>query len=238
MYQIGMTVLTDRLDAPLLDALHLTPDGQSTDRVVAGVSSLTASVSALQAAAANVKNFISADIAAPIHNLLNLSTTAMNNVLAVVDPVHGLVTAEANQLIGVARDLAQVGANVFRTYNAIATIPDQIRFQVAAVANAFENAFCVLTNAFRSKRQYADYTGLYGASNCSSTVGGMPVSGLAGVNSFDAVLSPSLSAVAVSPAAQQQISILKIADPILTPMTMPTLISATNTVAGGVTFGG
>ena len=235
MYQISMTVLSDQLAPKLLDTLQLSSSGLSTDKVVAGKTSLGASISTLSAAQANAASFVPAGILGPVQSLLTLSQTAMTAVLGAVDPVRGLVSAAAAQYISIASDLAAVGRNVFYTINAISSFPDAVRFQIAAVANAFSNALCVLQNAFKAQPQYAQYDGLYGASSCSSTVGGFPISAFAGVNSFDAVLSPSSSVISVSPTAQQQIGLLTTADPVGSTASLTALGNALSLINSGVT---
>jgi hypothetical protein len=182
-----------------------------------------------------LQNFIDASIVAPVRNLMNLSTSVMNQVLGVVDPIKGIISSESSQLIGIASDLAQVGRNVFWAYNSIATLPDTLMHQVSAVANAFENAMCVLKNAFTPEIQYQDYSDLYGASICSSTIGGSPPSPLAGTNPFESIVTLPSTVVAVTPQAQINIAAMKVSDFIASPATLTSLGSTVTAIANGVT---
>src|SRR3546814_1488395 len=83
---------------------------------------------------------------------------------------------------------AQAGVNLFRTVAAVANLPSQIRSRLMQVAGAYSNIYCVLRNALRQQLFYEDYNPLFGASNCSSTSGGRPISSLAGKNPFYSVV--------------------------------------------------
>jgi hypothetical protein len=231
MYQISMTVLSEAITDPASDPLNFNP---SQDGLFAGLSSLQASLAKIQAAAANVRSFIQASIVGPIHGFLTMVNGVLSKVMSVVNTIKGVITAQAQQLIGLAADITLVGRNIFYTYNAIASLPDFISQQVAAVAAAFENAFCVLTNAFRKVQQYPDYSSAYGASVCSSTVGGSPLSTLTGVNTFDTVLTQTPPVASVSPLAKANIDMLKATDPVLRPMGLADLGSRTDAVNKGV----
>jgi hypothetical protein len=230
MYSLNMTVLSERVDPQLIDSLNL----YGTADRVAGAESILDSVSRLEAAAANVRQWVAANIAAPVRSYLNLSTSIMNRVVSVVRRGEALVTAQASQLIGIARDLSEVGRNIFRTFNAIANFPDFVKHQIMEVASAFDNVFCVLNNLFRQERTFPDYSGLYGASNCSSTVGGSPLSPLRGENAFESIIPASEPPPTVTAAARTSISAMKVADPVLSPPSMDAMAYHLTQIGDGV----
>jgi hypothetical protein len=235
MYNVSMTVLDAAIRPRLNDPLNM-GSGGSLNAVTAGLSSLQSSIDTLNGAAANIHGFIDSTLAAPLHGLITTASSAMSQVMGVVSAARGVVSGATAPFIGIASDLSLLGRNVFNTYNAVANLPDFLANQVSAVASAFGNAFCVLNNAFRKVQEYPDYTGLYGASNCSSTVGGSPVSALLGVNPWEVILPDNLPVAAVTPEARANIGLLKATDPVLAPMPSSELGSRVMAVLGGVTF--
>lgn len=230
MYNLSMTVVSDRVDPALVDRLKLLGPGD----VVAGVESLTDSISRLEAAAADVREWVEASIAVPVRSYLRLTTDIMNSVVARRNAVNGLVDAQASQLIAIATDLAAVGRNVFLTYNAVVGLPDYIRHRTMEVANAYENAYCVLRNVFNTQQLYPDYQGLYGSSSCSSTVGGSPLSLYRGSNPFEVALPPIQPPPTVTAAARNSIEALKSMDLVLSPVSFSLLAEDLVRISEGV----
>lgn len=235
MYQFQMTVLTDDISPPAKDPLDF-GSGGSPGAVKLGLSSLNATIGSLTNSAARMRTFLDTTVAQPLHEITNLSTAAFGKVVSVINGARGVVTAEAAQFVGMASDLALVGRNAFTTYNAVAGLPDFLSHEVSTVGGAFNNAFCVLRNAFTKVREYPDYDPLYGASNCSSTIGGSPISPLLGRNPWEVIL-PAPSAVAsITPDARANIDLFKLADPVLRPMSVSELASRASAVSAGVSF--
>lgn len=235
MYQISMTVLSDDIAPPAKDPLDFTSIGKP-DTIRAGLASLGSSVGRITAAASRIRSFVDGAVADPLHQIMGLSTGAFSKVISVVSAARGVVNDEASHYIGIATDLSLLGRNAFNTYNAVATLPDFLKHEVSAVASSYQNAFCVLRNAFRKVQDYPDYDSVYGASNCSSTVGGSPLSLLADRNPWEVIL-PSRSAVAsVTPEARANIELFKSADPVLRPMSLSELTSRVTAVGSGVSF--
>jgi hypothetical protein len=240
MYQISLIVVSEQLSAVEKDALHIGGTGsQRDDSVVNGIASLSASISKIQKAAANIHALVDANLAAPARNFLALTNTALNKVLTAVRsaaPLTSAVGEEAQQFIGIARDLSLAGRNLFYAYNAVAALPDFVRVELSEVASAFENAFCVLSNAFSRVKLYPNYDSVYGASVCSSTVGGSALSPYADQNTFEAILSRTSAAPTVTAAAQSAIARLHAMDPVLAPRNVGQLVSDTSAVWSGVGF--
>lgn len=231
MYQIGMTVV-EELDQSILKSASLSP----TDVSAAGIDSLADCLDRINSYAAQVQSFIDANVAGPIHQFMNLTNTAFSKVLQVVGTAESIVDSQANQLIGIASDIALVGRNAFYTYNAVVGLPSRIQFAVAQVAASYENAFCVLKNAFKRQRQYEDYSDLYGASTCSSTAGGSPLSPLRGGNAFEQIMGASSAPVSVTTDARTNINWLKATDPVLAPMSIADMSSRLASINSGVVF--
>lgn len=231
MYQIPMTVLSDRLDDATRDAIGL---GAGADDL--GLDSLADSLARLEEYAASVRDFIDANLIGPVTEFLNLANTAIARAMDAVSAAKGIISAQANQLISFASDIAAVGRNAFNMYNAVVNMPDYLRFQVSRVASAFSNVFCVFQNVFRRTRLYPDYSDVYGSSNCSSTSGGSPLSPFRFGNTFDQITSDFSSPVAVSSSASADIQWLKKSDPVLFPSTIDDIGSRLRSIGSGVSF--
>lgn len=228
-YQIQLSVLSDepgRLPATSFSDyygyLTRTSGTGAVSDVVAGLGleSLTASVNKITAAIQSVRGFLTGTILAPL-------TAFMNQTARLYGAVRGAISAAsstAGVLISIAQTTARAGVNVFRTLAAVASLPQIAKQKLMEVAGAYSNIFCVLSNAFRQKIFYQDYSDVYGASNCSSTSGGRPLSSLAGVNPFY-LMVPTSEPAPVQASAEARSSMLALAnsDPALAPMSMASL---------------
>lgn len=143
----------------------------------------------------------------------------MTSAIDIVDSALNAIsaaTAGVNRIIGQARDIAQSAMNVFRVIGGLASLPAALVERAAMAAAAFSSVVCIFTNSLRPRGQYEDYSGLYGASNCSSTTGGSPMSAYSGQNVFALMHGDALSATATS-AALFAVQSLRSIDPVLAP---------------------
>lgn len=236
MYQISMTVLSDRLDVELRDPLKLGANPLAGGGLLNGIASLKSSISTIRSAAANVRGWVDSTLVNPVRGFLVQSTAVFDRVVGYAGEARGFISGTASQLIGVASDIAQVGRNAFNTFNAVAGIPTFIKHQASAVAAAYDNAFCLMKNVFKVRPQYAEYDGLYGSSNCSSTSGGSPLSAYQGENPFDTIIPTVVLPAAVGPAARANINVMKAADPVLAPMGLAELGRRLSDITQGVSL--
>ena len=136
------------------------------------------------------------------------------------------------RLVTMANDIASVGLNIFRTLNAIANLPSELKAKLGRVASAFNELACIFKNSLRPRATYEEYTGLYGASNCSSTTGGRQESAYANMNAF-AQMQSETNVATVNSDALAGIASLKRIDPVLAPMPLPEMDRhLTNVVTG------
>jgi hypothetical protein len=235
LFAINLIVLGDDVSPQGADALDLSSQ-PSLDTVTKGLASLQSSADTLTGKAASLRQFIDSSLAAPLHSVVSTATAAMQKVVDVVGAAHGVVTAETAPFVGIAQDLSLLGRNTFNTYNAIVTMPDFLRHEVSTVAAAFNNAYCVLGNAFRKASTYPDYDPLYGSSNCSSTIGGSPISPLLGRNPWEVILPTSADVAAVTPDARANVVALLNTDPVLAPMGASELAARASAAINGITL--
>lgn len=229
MYQFNMTVLGDDVAPPTTE-----PSTAPAQPYSAGLDSLADSLRRTEAFAAEAQGFIQANLIGPVTDLLNVANAAMSKVQGVLATADSVIVGQASQLVSFARDISLTARNAFYTYNAIIGQADIAAMAVSNVASAFDDAFCVLSNVFQVAHLFPDYSDVYGASNCSSTSGGDPLSPLRTQNAFAAIVPPPTAPVSVSPAAQSAMSRLMNTDAVLAPMTVPLLGGAMHDVGNGV----
>lgn len=203
-----------------------------------GLTSLQSTIAKIEGAVASVTSTLNsyvAIVAAPVHEFMNLTSTVLSAAQSVESSILSGVASVSDNLIGVAQDIAQSGRNIFWTINGIENLPDEVKFQLEDVASAYSNAFCVFGNSLQRRKVYPQFNPLYGASNCSSTTGGLPLSQYSetGVNPFIDVTPPP-GGVKISSAASSAISALKSADPVLHPMSTDELAALTQNVSSGI----
>ncbi|MGC1304607.1 MAG: hypothetical protein WA840_19735 [Caulobacteraceae bacterium] len=238
MYELSMTVLSDDIGQPVSDPLSFSaPTGSSaSDLLSLGTSSLTSSISSLTALGATIANAMPAVLASPAAALLSVATGSFSAAITAAAGSGGLLSADATSLISISTSLAQAGRNGFYAVGAIPGLAPDAMFAASQVAAAFDNAFCVLGNCFVGVPQYPDYSSLYGASNCSSTIGGSPISPLTGQNALEALFPVGGGPVTVSSDAQANLTVMANSDPVFAPMDPGDLASRFSSIANGVTI--
>lgn len=204
----------------------------SSDPSGFGLDSLFSSLGEINQAVDGAKNFVDRTILRPVQDYMRLSSRVFTAVHGTIE--NGLSLADP--MVNVARSIALTGTNVFRTLGAVVGIPMAVKARLMGVAGAYSNVFCVLNNSLSNLPTYESYQQLYGASNCSSTGGGLPPSSYAGQNPFFAVAPQSVGSVGVSPRAASSLGLLAHSDIVIAPLPLPTIGSALTDVTGGVTF--
>lgn len=228
-YQIGMTV-TDDLLGSYVGGGAAAPTGSVLTSL--GLDSLADSISKITKFANGISSWISTNILAPIKGFLNATARLFSAVQGAIKAVSNI----AGTLISVAHTIAQAGANIMRTITSIMSMPGQIKAMFMGVASAFTNIICTLKNALGSAGVYKDYSALYGASNCSSTAGGKPISAYTSTNPFYAVApSQGASPVSINATAQSSLRMLANTDPALAPMTAAQIASHVSAINSGLT---
>lgn len=170
-----------------------------------------------------------------IAGFVSATNGVLSTVLDVLKDTRNLATGVGNRLIAVAGGLASVGLNVFRVVNSISGLGDDIKSKIGRVAAAYNEVLCILANSLRPRRVYEQYTGLYGASNCSSTTGGKPFSPYENLNVFE-LMAPEKNLVTLSSAALSSIGTLSNMDPVLAPVPMNEIGRLTETITTGVFY--
>jgi hypothetical protein len=217
-YQIQLVELTTELDAQPLEKKLSALEKQKL-----GLASLTDSINKIAGQINNVKAWIDATLVAPVKAFMQQTQalfSAVKNVVAAVDGVAG-------SLISVAQMAAQAGANLFRSLATVAALPSLAKQRLMEIGSAYVNVFCVMKNALLQKVTFQSFDGILGASGCSSTAGGAPLSAFGSGNTFASVLPlASKLPVSLTSGAQSGLAKLAQADIVNAPLSSGDLKSA------------
>jgi hypothetical protein len=204
-YNIVLSVIVPQASEDY--AADLERSGESPDSLTAGIDSLADSVNRLNSLILSAENWLEANIRGPILAFMRLTARAMEFV--------NLVNRGIDSITVLARDIATAGMTVFQVLAAAAEIPERILIRHMEAAAVFRNLFCILRNRFGDIGTYPDFSDLYGASNCSSTAGGSPLSPLRHENPFYPLTTPTAGTPRISRTAEARESnaVLAMLDP-------------------------
>lgn len=159
-------------------------------------------------------------------------TTAVS-VFNVARQAYAAYKAADGNIISMALQFSGAGANLINALVSTGLLPPAIAAGLMQVGAAFNEIRCIFTNALTAFSTYQNYTGLYGASNCSSTVGGRPASVYAGQNVF-ALTAAAQSPVGVTTQASAGLNSLNGMDQALSPVSMAEMLRNVGYVNSGV----
>lgn len=234
-YQINLTWLSYDV-AETLEAMESFMGGTSLSELeVDGLESMLRSVEKVSTFLQTGVSKVLGPIQKVFDKVLSLTAKVMGAVNRVIKAGMGVVSAITNGLLGLATSLTRAAANISNMVQNIISVPMRIKAQFMRVGMAFENAFCILRNIFRRRKFLPNYDDLFGASLCSSTAGGRPLSRYDTENPFPVLYPVKTSAVSVSSSASSALSRLATADPVLAPPTVAMLGADMQSVGSGVT---
>lgn len=232
-YQIGMTYLDDNVSSTM-DALNALRDSTLRD---AGLESLAGTVKKIEDFAKDAKGAIKSAlglVSDAVKDFVKLTAKVLNSVNRIVSALRGVAGYAAGALISIAKDLTKAGANIMASVAAISNLPAQVKGMFMEVKAAFNNAFCVLKNAFKGGPKYPTYDSLYGASTCSSTSGGRPISPYIDKNPFGEMFPAEKSPVAVLSESSAELKRVGGADIVRNPMSVQQIESSLSKITSGV----
>lgn len=210
-YQISMQVVSDDLDD---DKFRFIGEVGAPD---AGIESMADSLSQMDRAMKDLgwigKNFPSFSVA------LIGAVAKTQQILNEVMKVKGAIDSAMRPLFRVADLATQAVRNIARAAATVVGLPMAVKAQLQQLANAFHNCYCILRNVFKVRDALPDYSALYGASTCSSTSGGAPLSPLRNVNAFE-LMAPAQSVPYVTSNGLTALMSAAKSDPVLRPMSV------------------
>lgn len=177
-------------------------------------------------------------IQAAVAGFTALTAKALGFVNGVVAAGMRVVTSVTGPLLSVAQNMARAAGNVIACVQAIRTMPDRIKAEFQRVRAAFTNVFCLLGNIFKAGAYLPNYADLYGASTCSSTAGGSPISPYSqpGANPFPVLMPVEQSPVRMSGDGAQALSRLARMDAVMARPTVAQIDSDLKVAANGIRF--
>lgn len=215
-YAVQLQTIDTRAKAPTIDLPF-------SGNMAGGLSALARNIGMLEGFAGNIEGWANdamravtegwAPIGATVKRFMDMSNRVFSAVNRSVSAITGVVSGSAGLLINTAKDLAQIGTNITRTIASIKSIPQNLKQELGRVASAYQEVFCIFQNSLKPEPAYGDYSPMFGASNCSSTTGGRPMSAYANTNTFDQL--PAKDApVAFNDSALTSMAMLKQFDPV------------------------
>lgn len=166
--------------------------------------------------------------------LVAITASVLNTVRSVIASGMRIVDAVTGSLMDIASGLSMAASNVFATVTSIQAIPGRIMARLVRVKTLFLNAFCIIKNTFKTRKTLPNYDDVYGASLCSSTAGGRPLSKYLDVNTLEKIspiINNKIAVTSDSVAAMMHLGAMDVA---LNPASLATVGSLSQTAASGV----
>lgn len=240
-YTIQLAKLADGVEDRSVAEAALNELAPSVEGFLAGKDSFAASLDTINAFVDQITGPIGAvlgPIQAAVAGFTALTAKALGFVNGVVAAGMRVVTSVTGPLLSVAQNMARAAGNVIACVQAIRTMPDRIKAEFKRVGAAFTNVFCLLKNVFKRGDYLPNYADLYGASTCSSTAGGSPISPYSqpGANPFPVLMPVEKSPVTMSGDGAQALSRLAKMDVVMARPTLVQMDSDLKTAANGIWF--
>ncbi len=238
MYTINLQAISTEIDTPfmVLPFLPNMPAGiEALGRVIGFLRSVSGMIQSAVAKAVSFKDRLLAPIGATAAEFHSLSLQVFTEVSTATSSINNGVNSTANSLISIADDLASVGVNVFRTFAAIEGIDNNTKQAMSRVSAAYNEVVCIFRNSLKPPKFYEEYTGLYGASNCSSTTGGRGPSMYSNSNVFE-LMQDERTPVSIGTTAQASARVIVVSDVVLAPLDLQEVDRLLKDVNQGVSF--
>ena len=113
---------------------------------------------------------------AAVDQFVGLAVGVLSAVRDVAQFARGTFSGADAQLLTAARMIASAGAGAFAALSTTPGLPKYLLIPAARLSAAFVDAECNMANSFITGTQFTTYDDLFGASSCSSTGGGDPIS--------------------------------------------------------------
>ena len=136
-------------------------------------------------------------------------------------------------LMEVSANVLQAGRNAYEILAMPSDVAVYAKYSLMRIASNFGDAYCNLRNGFRRLFDLPDFADLFGASTCSSTGGGRPISPWALDNPFEKIHAPAPTPVIVSARAAAVIPRLQI-DPLSSGLSRTEVLGMMRDISSGV----
>lgn len=207
-YRISMVKLRANEDAaaepddPITDAI-VNPYG----RYAAASIGLRANT-AKQTGLADSVNATLGDIKGVSDAVLDTSTSLLQAVLDVGSQAAGVFDAATSPLLYTALQVQKACRNAFWILATPYGVTQNGVYTLMQMSSTFNEAYCTMLNGFNILRQFPDIEDIFGASNCSSTGGGRPLSPFQTDNPFLQMFKSEKSPVSLDSGAINSLATL------------------------------
>ncbi|HET7675828.1 MAG TPA: hypothetical protein VFL54_09930 [Gammaproteobacteria bacterium] len=207
-YRISMVKLRDTADAaaeladPITDAI-VNPYGRYAAASI-GLKTNTAK----QLALADGVNAALGDIQGISDAILTTSTGMLQAVLDVGSQAAGVFDAVTSPLLYTTLQVQKACRNAFWMLATPYGVTQNAVYTLMQMSSTFNEAYCTLLNGFNILRQFPDIEDIFGASNCSSTGGGRPLSPFQADNPFLTMFKSEKSPVSLDAGAVESLAAL------------------------------
>lgn len=206
----------------------------STTNPSNAVIALDKSITNLSGMQGGLTGYLTGLLGGGASQVANFVTTAVGTFNVIRQTIAASKLTNGN-LASTALLISGAGTNIMNALASNGALDPEAKAAVMQVGAAFNEVHCIFTNALSAVATYQNYTGLYGASNCSSTVGGTPPSPYAGQNVF-AMTASVPSPIVLSTEATTGLKALNNMDQVLLPMSNAEIVRNAGYAVSGVTL--
>jgi hypothetical protein len=247
-YQINLTWVSDNISETMsaLKAMNAKKQAASVLKTNS-IASLVNSLAKIEKSIADKVTNVLGVVKSAVDAVTALTAQVLSTVTDIVRGVLQVPAAIAQGMLGIAKSLTQAASNIYQSVAAIDSIPLIAKAYFQQVASAFDNAFCVLSNSLHPALNLPNYSDLYGASNCSSTTGGSPISPYDVANPFNVYQPPQQGHIIptqdgvttdngkpVPASVTASLQALTTMDPVLNPLPMSEQVRHMNIITAGL----
>jgi len=231
-YQINLTYVSADIASTMAVVKQMNADKQQ-----AAIASLGATYTEFSAFVKSLNSSITAffgPIQQGVNDLLSATSSLLGTTMLYIGTGMSVINTATGALINLTAGLSLAASNVFAAMSAVQAIPTMILAQITRVRSLLLNAFCVLKNNFQSVVNLPNYDSVYGASLCSSTNGGRPLSQYLTSNTMEAINPIVANRLSVTSGSMSAIQQLGGMDVVLAPMTLQQTGSLSLQAANGI----
>ncbi|HEY0205068.1 MAG TPA: hypothetical protein VGC15_13075 [Acetobacteraceae bacterium] len=180
-YQIRLLAVSDA-DAPIGLLDEISKALSNPLRWLAGVTGLGGTLSSLGGYLATAQSYLATGKAlygqftSAVSGYVSTVVGVLDAVQDVASTSRGLFTGADAQLLALASSITRAGANALSAMSPNDDLPDFLILPALRLPAVLRDAECNMANSFSTGQQYTTYEDLMGASTCSSTGGGDPIS--------------------------------------------------------------
>jgi len=229
-YQINLLWLDDYLHAP--DFLKL-PEATT---LLLGLDSMDLSLNRLDDFKTVVANDIYSnftELTPDMLGVMDLATSLNREVQSLIQTGSGALSELTTPLYNATSSLTLAAHNILDTVGSVYGIAQQTKSELMFAKSQLMNLYCILNNVLKPPKDLLNFDQLFGASLCSSTAGGSPVSTFQSNSALEYYLPVTNEKLTMSTDAAQAVAQLNSMDNVLITPNLTSVNSLSATVVSG-----